>query len=164
MIFVKHSLYRCFFIFQGFPRTRSAFSKRSFFRLSDSCIPGRGVVVKVSLNERISTAIAAILPAVIQSCLILRCRFCRIYRCSFSFRPSGISIGPRSPKIGSPGSLPVARQTSTPALPLKLSPLCNIVSVLLPYILSVIFHFASFLLPSTVRVRATPGCGWRLVL
>ena len=63
-----------------------------------------------------------------------------------------------------PGVLPVARQTSTPALLPKLSPLCNIVSVLLPYILSVIFHFASFLLPSTVRVRATPGCGWRLVL
>jgi len=30
---------------RAFPRTRSAFSKRSFFRLSDSCIPGRGVVV-----------------------------------------------------------------------------------------------------------------------
>lgn len=164
MIFVKHSLYRCFFIFQGISQDAQCIFEAFFLQVIRQLYTRTGCRCEGLLNERISTAIAAILPAVIQSCLILRCRFCRIYRCSFSFRPSGISIGPRSPKIGSPGSSPVARQTSTPALLPKLSPLCNIVSVLLPYILSVIFHFASFLLPSTVRVRATPGCGWRLVL
>ena len=133
MIFVKHSLYRCFFIFQGISQDAQCIFEAFFLQVIRQLYTRTG---------------------------------CRCEGPPVIFH-SGLPVFPsdrEAPKSVLPGVLPVARQTSTPALLPKLSPLCNIVSVLLPYILSVIFHFASFLLPSTVRVRATPGCGWRLVL
>ena len=142
MIFVKHSLYRCFFIFQGISQDAQCIFEAFFLQVIRQLYTRTGCRVKVPLNERISTAIAAILPAVIQSCLILRCRFCRIFRCNFSFRPSGISIGSRSPKIGSPWVvLPVARQTCNSRSSAK---------VVSPFVISFQYFFHIFYLSSFI--------------